>query len=124
MNYYDAIWGCHLGVFPSSYEPWGYTPMECAAHGVPSITTDVAGFGLYVKKLSTRREPGIYIIKRRNKQDEEVIQQLTDKMHWYATLSKNDRINNKILAEHFVQKLMWKSLVENYIEAHDRAAGK
>ena len=42
--------GCHLGVFPSYYEPWGYTPAECTVLGVPSVTSDLSGFGLFIRE--------------------------------------------------------------------------
>ena len=47
LNYYEAMQGSHLGVFPSYYEPWGYTPLEAGALGVSSVTTALAGFGRY-----------------------------------------------------------------------------
>jgi glycogen(starch) synthase len=50
LDFYDVIAGCHLAVFPSYYEPWGYTPLESAALGVPTITTDLAGFGRFIKE--------------------------------------------------------------------------
>jgi glycogen(starch) synthase len=50
LTYYDAIIGCHFGIFPSYYEPWGYTPLETAALGVSSLTTDLSGFGKYILK--------------------------------------------------------------------------
>ena len=48
MTYYDLLAGLDAAVFPSYYEPWGYTPLESAAFGVPTITTDLAGFGQWV----------------------------------------------------------------------------
>ena len=48
MTYYDLLTGLDAAVFPSYYEPWGYTPLESAAFGVPTITTDLAGFGQWV----------------------------------------------------------------------------
>ena len=50
MEYDQFVRGCHMGIFPSSYEPWGYTPLECVAMGVPAITSDLAGFGRYVEE--------------------------------------------------------------------------
>ena len=47
MTYYETLSGCDLGVFPSYYEPWGYTPPESAASRVPTVTTDQAGFGFW-----------------------------------------------------------------------------
>jgi glycogen(starch) synthase len=51
MEYDQFVRGCHMGVFPSAYEPWGYTPLECMAMGVPAITSDLAGFGRYVEEM-------------------------------------------------------------------------
>ena len=48
MTYYDLLAGLDAAVFPSYYEPWGYTPLESAAFGLPTVTTDLAGFGLWV----------------------------------------------------------------------------
>jgi glycogen(starch) synthase len=129
LDYYQAVWGCHFGVFPSYYEPWGYTPLESAAYGVPSVTTDLAGFGLYVdehiKKIHGGKEnPGIFVLKRRGRKYEEIVKDLTEVMFWYATLPKKQRIQNKITAEHFAPRLDWKYLIKHYIEAHDKAIEK
>ena len=43
LDYEDFVRGCHLGVFPSYYEPWGYTPAECTVMGIPSVTTNLSG---------------------------------------------------------------------------------
>src|SRR3990167_3305558 len=60
LSYYEAIVGCHLGVFPSLYEPWGYTPLEAGALGVACVTTDLAGFGRYFcTECSPEKTPGI-----------------------------------------------------------------
>ncbi len=129
LNYYQAVWGCHLGIFPSYYEPWGYTPLESAAYGVPSITTDLAGFGLYAEehlkdKHGGAENPGIFVLKRRGRKYEEIVEDLAELMFWYATLPKKQRIQNKITAEHFAPQLDWKFLIKHYIEAHDKALEK
>lgn len=48
IEYEQFVRGCHLGIFPSAYEPWGYTPLECVCMGVPAITSDLSGFGRYL----------------------------------------------------------------------------
>ena len=123
LNYYSAIWGCHLGIFASYYEPWGYTPLECAAYGVPSITTDLAGFGKFVL-ANSKEEPGIFVIKRQGKKEEFVVKKLADRLYRYTTLPKNDRIKCKIKAEHFAPLCDWGKLVVNYIKAHNMALEK
>ena len=57
LDYEQFVRGCHMGIFPSYYEPWGYTPMECVALGLPAVTTDLSGFGAYVQHHIPERQP-------------------------------------------------------------------
>ncbi len=67
LEYDQFVRGCHLGVFPSYYEPWGYTPMECVVRGVPAITSDLSGFGAYVMEhFPDHDENGVYVARRRS----------------------------------------------------------
>ncbi|KAL1416342.1 hypothetical protein MTO96_028065 [Rhipicephalus appendiculatus] len=72
ISYQDFVQGTHLGLFPSYYEPWGYTPAECAFLGVPSITSNLSGFGCYInEKIRNPSTLGIYVVDRRCKNIEE-----------------------------------------------------
>jgi len=125
LNYYEAMQGSHLGVFPSYYEPWGYTPLEAGALGVSSVTTDLAGFGRYFcEECSQSEAPGIYVLKRLNKSHDEVVHQLVDVMSNYANLSKEERIANMLEARKIAAKADWKIFVKKYIEAHNLAIDK
>jgi glycogen(starch) synthase len=127
MEYYDVVNGCHLGIFPSFYEPWGYTPVESAARGVPAITTNLSGFGKYVKENLKNGKPdekGIIVIDRQNKNDEETIKELEEWMYWYLKLPKIQRIKNKIIAETFVKEVSWDNLIHNYFDAYKKAIKK
>ncbi len=125
LNYYEAMQGSHLGIFPSYYEPWGYTPLEAGALGVSSVTTDLAGFGRYFCSECVQIEnPGIFVLKRLNKKDEDVVNQLVDVMFKFANLSKEDRIANKLQARKIASMADWKIFINNYIEAHNLAIEK
>ena len=125
LSYYESMQGSHLGVFPSYYEPWGYTPLEAGALGVPSITTDLAGFGRYIcTECKLPQNPGIWVLKRMNKSEADVAKELADTLYYYATLSKQDRITNKLAARDIANKADWKKFVERYIEAHNKAVEK
>ncbi|MFH0921625.1 MAG: alpha-glucan family phosphorylase [Fibrobacterota bacterium] len=63
MEYYDALAGCDLTVYPSYYEPWGYTPLESIAYSVPTISSDLAGFGKWVV-TQKHESDGIKILRR------------------------------------------------------------
>ncbi|MBI3034387.1 glycogen/starch synthase [Candidatus Woesearchaeota archaeon] len=125
LNYYEAMAGSHLGVFPSFYEPWGYTPMEAGALGVSSVTTDLAGFGKYISgETNNKKEPGIFVIKRLDRSDEQVSDELLEVMHRFARMGKEERIRNKIEAKRIVSNADWKYFIKNYVEAHKLAARK
>ena len=122
LGYYEAMQGSHLGVFPSYYEPWGYTPLEAAALGVSSVTTDLAGFGRFIRQISVQKKtPGIYVLDRFNKGDDEIVQGLSDIMLRFATLTKELRIKNKIEAQHLAGHCDWRNLSRNYFSAHNEA---
>ncbi len=125
LNYEEALEACHLGVFPSFYEPWGYTPLEAAALGVSSVTTDLAGFGKYRQTLPTKKnKPGIYILERANKEDDDVIKNLYDFLYKFMKTKRRERVENKIEARKIASKADWKHFVLNYIKAHNKALEK
>lgn len=125
ISYYESMLGCHLGVFPSFYEPWGYTPLEGAALGVASVTTDLSGFGRYLKSVGINKKyPGIFVLDRLGRPDDDVLGQLTGMFYSYMNLSKHDRIENKIAARKLAEMADWKIFVENYIGAHNIAVSK
>jgi glycogen synthase len=126
LNYYDTMAGCHLGVFPSYYEPWGYTPLEAAALGVCSITTDLAGFGRFIEKheKNKKNKQGIFVLKRMKVNEEEVINNLTELLHHYSKLTHVERVNNKTAAKTLAALADWNILINNYIEAHNLAIAK
>jgi glycogen(starch) synthase len=124
-SYYESMQGSHLGVFPSYYEPWGYTPLEAAALGVSSITTDLAGFGRYIcQECAQGRYPGIFVLPRLKKSEEEIVSSLTEMMSRFAHFSAKERTENKIISQRLAATADWKSFIENYIEAHNRAIQK
>ena len=125
LNYYEAIMACHLGVFPSYYEPWGYTPMETGSLGVASVTTDLSGFGKYLQNIGyDKKNPGIYLLERQNKPETEIVEKLTGIMRDFSLLSKPDRIENKLRAKKLADTADWNSLAENYVKAHNLAIEK
>jgi glycogen(starch) synthase len=122
LNVREAIQGCHLGVFPSYYEPWGYTPLEAAAEGVPAITSDLSGVGRFINKLPRDSQcPGIFVVNNDGKKEEDVVSQLEGMLYDYAMLPRAERVKNKINARELVNYCDWENLAENYIEAHNKA---
>ncbi|MFA6096658.1 MAG: glycogen/starch synthase [Candidatus Paceibacterota bacterium] len=125
LDYYQSIQACHLGVFPSYYEPWGYTPLETAALGVGSLTSNLSGFGRYFyEKLHDIELPGIYILDIEKTKREEMMNTFVDILYNYTNLDKRGRIDNKIQARKVAFMADWKIFAENYIDAHNMAVSK
>ncbi|CAK7905906.1 glycogen [starch] synthase isoform 1 [[Candida] anglica] len=118
LDYDEFVRGCHLGVFPSYYEPWGYTPAECTVMGVPSITTNLSGFGCYMEDLiENTNDYGIYIVDRRMKSVDESIDQLTNYMFDFTEKTRRQRINQRNRTERLSDLLDWKRMGLEYIKA-------
>jgi glycogen(starch) synthase len=122
MEYDQFVRGCHLGVFPSYYEPWGYTPLECVARGVPSITSDLAGFGTYVMDhMKNHQQQGIYVIKRNKKSFDYSAGQLANTIYNFIRLNRRDRINLRNRVESTSVQFDWENLVKFYEQAYINA---
>lgn len=122
LSYYDTITGCHLGVFPSYYEPWGYTPLETAALGVASLTTDFGGFGRFI--LSKGVTDGVFVLKRFNRPEPEMMKEFVDILFNYSMFDRKQRVEQKLAAKKVSQLADWKILIENYVRAHNLALKK
>lgn len=125
LDYLDFVKGCHLGVFPSYYEPWGYTPMECIASGIPSITTDYTGFSLYLKEqLPNHSELGMYILERKNKPYYQIVQELAHLIFKFVSMNRAERIALRMKVENQSSLFDWKILIKYYLEAYKKALEK
>jgi len=125
LTYYETMQGSHLGIFPSYYEPWGYTPLEAGALGVSSITSDVAGFGrFFCNECVQGKSPGIFVLQRLKSTKEQSIQELANILLEYQALSKQDRTQNKLQARRIAQTCDWRSFIDNYVQAHNLAIKK
>ena len=122
MEYDQFVRGCHLGVFPSFYEPWGYTPLESIALGVPAVTSDLSGFGSYLKQLLPgHASKGIYVVPRRHNDFHRAAEELTDRLFRFASLGRRDRVMLRNSVESFSEHFDWHNLGRHYNEAHDLA---
>lgn len=118
MEYEEFVRGCHLGVFPSYYEPWGYTPAECTLMGIPSVTTNLSGFGSFIEDtVECPSDYGIYIVDRRMKSIEESCNQLADYMFQFCQKSRRQRINQRNRTERLSDILDWRRMGIEYQKA-------
>jgi glycogen(starch) synthase len=126
LDYDEIVSGCHLGIFPSLYEPWGYTPLETAASGVITITTDLTGFADFIKKNIdfNQNVQGVYILKRKNRRDSDVVEDLSNLMLGIAKLNKSLRVENKLEARRIASYCSWDKLINYYLELYNIALKK
>ena len=125
LDYEQFVRGCHMGIFPSYYEPWGYTPMECVALGVPAVTTDLSGFGAYVERhvpgQHKRGIPGILVLNRRTQSLDQTADQLVGHLLRFVQLQRRERIEMRNRVERLGELFDWSALVRHYEDAHNIA---
>jgi len=122
MDYEQFVRGCHMGVFPSYYEPWGYTPLECLALGLPTVTTDLSGFGAYVEgQLPDALQNGVLVLNRSKQTSEACIDQLASFLLKFCELSRRERIGLRNRAERLTERFTWDVMAANYHRAHAEA---
>src|SRR5206468_9710757 len=93
LDYEQFVRGCHVGIFPSYYEPWGYTPMESVALGVPAVTTDLSGFGAYVERhVKAAAENGMVVLNRRAQSFDQSVDQLVACMLAILKINRRQRL--------------------------------
>ena len=124
MRYYDLLVGMDLTVFPSYYEPWGYTPLESLAFSVPTTTTSLAGFGLWVREHCEEPHPGITVIERTDANYSEVVDRVVDRIREVADLPAEGRVAYRENAKKVSEIALWRNNIVYYKEAYTQAIGK
>ena len=127
MSYYDLVLGNDLCVYPSYYEPWGYTPLEAIAFKVPCITTDLAGFGLCAnteKGNGSEIEDGVKVLHRTDYNYSEVADGIKDTIARYSGFTKTEMNKCRSNAEKLSCKALWSKFIKYYEQAYDIALKK
>ena len=127
MTYYDVVLGNDLCIYPSYYEPWGYTPLEAVAFKVPCITTDLAGFGLWangVKGGSSEIIDGVKVIHRTDYNYSEVADIIKETVALYSNFTASEVKKARNNAEKLSKKALWSEFIKYYYDAYDMALRK
>ena len=115
LEYDQFVRGCNLGVFPSYYEPWGYTPMECVVRGIPAITSDLSGFGAYVMShFPDHDENGIFVARRRNQHFHETVDQVAGWLYALTRMKLRERIQLRNSVESHAEHFDWTHMTRYY----------
>ncbi len=121
MKYYDLLSGFDLSVFPSYYEPWGYTPHESIAVGVPTITTSLAGFGQWMKKYSADITTGLSVVERDEENYWQVVENIEQSILKISNASIKERDKIKEYAVKLAQETVWSKFINHYKNAYEKA---
>lgn len=127
-TYYNLLCGMDLTIFPSYYEPWGYTPLESIAFHVPSITTSLSGFGVWAQGeealCSKGLSEGVYVIKRNDSNYEQVVTKVSDAVYSYMRLSDKEQDVVRKKAWKLSEHAEWKHFFAHYRVAYQIALKK
>lgn len=127
LPYYDLLPGDDLAVYPSYYEPWGYTPLESVAFHVPTITTDLAGFGLWANSLNgeySQLEDGVKVIHRTDSNWDEAANEIKNSILAFTKMDAKMVTQLRRRAADISKKALWDKFVKYYLEAYEVALSK
>ncbi len=119
MDYSQFVRGCHLGIFPSYYEPWGYTPLECMASGVPAVTSDLSGFGDYLlRNMPDHEKGGMFVVERGKRTFDWSAKQLAAFLYKFLMQDRRSRIQQRNQVENYSAVFDWENLIKYYEESY------
>lgn len=121
MPYYEVLTANDLCIYPSYYEPWGYTPLESCAFHTPCITTDLSGFGQWVNdtiKHEGELEDGVKVVHRTDMNYYEAAQEICHTVETLLNASEKQREAWRSKAAQLAEKALWKHFIKYYFEAY------
>jgi glycosyltransferase involved in cell wall biosynthesis len=127
LSYYDVVLGNDLCIYPSYYEPWGYTPLEALAFHVPCVTTNLAGFGKWASRENSGKTDiadGIMVVNRTDDNYSEVVDKIKDTVAKYSLLSEEQIELARHKANLLSKKALWSKFIKYYYDAYDFALVK
>ena len=127
MSYYDLLIGNDLCVYPSYYEPWGYTPLESVAFHIPCVTTNLSGFGMWVNDVLGHEGTlgdGVAVIQRTDYNFQNVAMNICNEITAFAALPETEVRKIRKKAERIASKALWENFIEYYYQAYDFALAR
>ncbi|NLL29326.1 MAG: alpha-glucan family phosphorylase [Bacteroidales bacterium] len=120
LDYYDLLIGCDISVFPSYYEPWGYTPLEAVAFHIPTVTTTLAGFGRWMLDAG-KSNGGVKVIERDDFNNDFVVDSITECLLKLSNSSFEELEKRREDAFSASKEALWENLIHYYYKAYDKA---
>lgn len=124
MSYYDLLIGLDATVFPSYYEPWGYTPLESVAFGVPTVTTSLSGFGRWILDNYDNRfeDCGVHVVPRNDSNYSQACERIAQSVNLLIDAPKADRETISKAARATAAAASWKNFIIEYLVAYRKAS--
>jgi glycosyltransferase involved in cell wall biosynthesis len=118
-TYYDILIGMDATVYPSYYEPWGYTPLESIAFGIPTITTNLSGFGLWTKKSISgeRIDEGVVVVNRTDDNYFDVVDKICCSIRRLSGMTTEEIGHVRTSCFTMASKAEWGKFIVHYLEA-------
>ncbi len=121
LPYYDVLLAMDQTVFPSYYEPWGYTPLESLAFYVPTVTTSLAGFGRWLRSQNLDTTDCVRVIERNDDNTQQVIRDITNEIIFCSNIHGEEKQHLRRSAHLVSLTALWKNLVKYYFDAYSIA---
>ena len=124
LSYYDLLVGMDLTIYPSYYEPWGYTPLESIRYGVPTITTTLAGFGLWAeeeqqtKPFAELKHQPVHIVPRDDRNVDEAIGRIAELIGEQLALTPDEAKAQRRSAYELAKRADWELFYRHYEDAY------
>ncbi|WP_192350880.1 alpha-glucan family phosphorylase [Algoriphagus sp. Y33] len=124
MGYYELLTGFDLAIFPSYYEPWGYTPLESLAYYIPSVTTDNSGFGKAFLALNEQNSNGLFVLERKEAVNHLIAIRIADTIELFLSQTDSEIQSARLAAHRISQNFIWENQLKFYVEAYGNALEK
>jgi phosphorylase/glycogen(starch) synthase len=124
LSYYDLLMGIDQTVFATYYEPWGYTPLESIAFGVPTVTTSYSGLGRWIMEECKQECKAISIIDRSKLNDNQLVEKVVDSILSIYSSNTDELKKNRENAFRISKTALWSKLISNYLKAYSMALSR
>lgn len=121
MPYYDLLIGFDLTLYPSYYEPWGYTPLESLMFRIPTVTTNLSGFGMWINTYFEKPGDGCLVLNRTDDNEPEVIKGMEKFIRRFLLLTPAETLEARDKAWEISRIANWNTLFRYYTDAYRMA---
>ena len=124
IPYYDFLTASDYCIYPSYYEPWGYTPLESIAFGIPCLTTNLSGFGQWVNTTIGHQailSDGVAVVQRNDNNYEQCAEEIAVSIQGITMLSASEYSKIQSVAKKLSTKAEWKDFIAHYLDAYTLA---